>query len=202
MRAIIALTFTAALVAGCSSPSTDQATDQATDQTTEPQTVTPQVELQAWAGGVCSASNELRTTVGGIATSIDVDLTAGLEQLPQVYEQLQASVGEVDSGIDAVQAAVADVPASSPEAVAFAQELDALATSARTSGQEAVTAAQDAVNADNVLTAGLAAAGAVAAGRTAYEDTRRALTLIDETRSAGQGPVGEAFATAPECTAL
>lgn len=194
MRGLIALSFVAVLVAGCSSPGVDQAT--------ETPTISPEDELRIWAGGVCAASDELRATVGGIASSIDVDLTAGLEQLPQVYEQLQVSVGEVDRGIDAVQAAVADVPASSPEAAAFAQEMDALVVSARTSGQEALTAAQDAVNADNVLTAGLAAAGAVAAGRTAYDDTRRALTLIDETRNSSQGPVGQAFAAAPECATL
>ena len=194
MRPLIALACVALVLAGCSTPATEQAT--------ETPTVSPEEELRMWAGGVCTASDELRATVGGIASSIDVDLAAGLNQLPQVYEQLQASLDEVDLGIDAVQAAVTDVPASSPEAAAFAQELDALVTSARTSGQEALTAAQDAVNADNVLTAGLAAAGAVAAGRTAYDDARQALTLIDETRASGQGPVGEAFATAPECATL
>lgn len=190
MKIVLALTCVAVLVAGCSSD---------TQEASVEQPLTPEQELEQWAGGVCIASDELRGTVGGIASSIDVDITAGLDQLPQVYEQLQASLDEVDRGIQAVQSAVAAVPSSTPEAVTFAEELEGLVVSTRTSGQQALTAAQDALNADNFLTAGVSAAQAVAAGRTAYDDARRALALVDDARTSRQGPVGEAFANAPEC---
>lgn len=190
MKIVLALTCVAFIAVGCSSDAQEVAVEQP---------LTPEQELQVWAGGVCVASDELRSTVGGIASSLDVDITAGLDQLPQVYEQLQASLDEVDLGIQAVQSAVAQVPTSTPEAVTFAEELEGLVVSSRTSGQQALTAAQEALNADNFLTAGVAAAQSVAAGRTAYDDARRAITLVDDARTNGQGPVGEAFANAPEC---
>ena len=190
MKILLVVACVAVFAVGCSSDA---------EQASVEQPLTPEQELQAWAAGVCTASDELRGTVGGIASSLDIDITAGLDQLPQVYEQLQASLNEVDLGIQAVQSAVAQVPASTPEAVVFADELEGLVVSTRTSGQQALTAAQEALNADNFLTAGVSAAQAVAAGRTAYDDAQRAITLVDDARTNGQGPVGEAFANAPEC---
>lgn len=163
-------------------------------------TMSPEEQLEVWAGALCTATDELEGAVSEIASSIDIDITAGLDQLPLLYSQLQTGVAEVDEAIDGVESVLNEVPTSSPEAVTFAQEVGALVASARASGDDAIASAQQAVDASNFLAAGLAAASAVSAARSAYNDASQARTMIDEVRSGGPGPIGEAFGAAPECS--
>ena len=156
-------------------------------------------QLQAWATDVCRSSDALSRQVTGIADGLDVDLGAGLDQLPELQQQVTANIDEVQRRLDEVQEALAAAPAQSPRAVEFAAELDALIENARSSGQEAVDLLAEATSADNFLSAGLAAAGAAAAAQSAYNDASTALDLLDRTRSEGAGEVGEAFSTAQGC---
>jgi len=186
---LVTSTFT---VTGCSSS--------AQSPTTAP-TTTPDLseQLQAWATDVCRSSDALSSQVAGIADGLDVNLGAGLDQLPEIQQQVTANIDEVQLRLDEVQEALAAAPAQSPQAVEFADELDALMENARSSGQEAVDLLTEATSADNFLSAGLAAAGAAAAAQSAFDDASTALDLLDRTRSEGPGEVGEAFSTAQGC---
>lgn len=179
------------LATGCSS---DQQEQQAESGVT-----TREVEAQMWAGELCAATDELQAEVSAIADSIAIDPTAGLDQLPQIYAQIQGSLTRVEAGVDAVESVLLEAPASSPEAVTFATQVQALVRSSRLSGEEARVAADQAVNADNFLEAGLAAATAVAASRQAYDEAGQALALVERTRNGEAPQLREAFAAAPEC---
>lgn len=179
------------VAAGCS---TDQQ-----GQSDVSDVVSSEALVQQWAGELCAATDALQSQVAGIATSIEIDPSAGLDQLPQIYAQLQGGVTELETGIDTVESVLRKVPESSPDAAAFASQVQALVQSARSSGEQALASAEEAVNADNFLGAGVAAAGAVAAAQQARADAGAALELVDGAR-AGQDPqLKSAFAGAPEC---
>lgn len=182
----------ALVLAACSSPNPDSQP--------EP-TVDPQAELQAWAGEVCASADLLEVTVTSIATSIDIDPLAGLDNLPQIAEQVRESLMQVDSGIDDLQAVLDRAPASSSEAQAFAVEVNTLVTASRTSGEDAIAALQEALASENIFSAGLAIADAFSSAQSARSDAQAALTLMNETRGLETGPLGEAFSSAPECSA-
>lgn len=168
-------------------------------QTDEPGVANAQVEAQRWAGELCGAIDALQAQVAGFTESIDIDLAAGLDQLPRVYAQLEGSVARMAAGVDAVETVLREVPASSPEAVAFAEQVERLVRSARSSGEEALVSAEQAVNADNFLGAGVAAAGAVAAAQQARTDAGTALELVHRARTGQDPQLQEAFTAAPEC---
>jgi hypothetical protein len=155
--------------------------------------------VQQWAGELCAATDSLQAQVTGIASSIEIDPSAGLNQLPQIYAQLQGSVAELEAEVDTVESVLRKAPASSPEAVAFAAQVQPLVQSARSSGQEALTSAEEAVNADNFLGAGVAAAGALAAAQQARADAGAALELVNGARTGQDPQLQDAFAGAPEC---
>jgi uncharacterized phage infection (PIP) family protein YhgE len=156
-------------------------------------------ELRAWASDVCSAADELATTVTAVTDGLDVDLSQGLDQLPAIQEQVSANLDEVEARIEAVEDALAAVPDGSPGATAFAAEMEALVDSARASGQEAIDLLAEAGAAGDLLNAGLAAAGAVSAAQSAAADADAALQLLDSTRAETGSELGEAFSTAEGC---
>lgn len=161
--------------------------------------LTSQQELELWASDLCDATGRLNTTVDALTDAIDVDVSAGLNQLPQIYEQLQARMGEIDAGIDDVEGVLADAPASSPEAGIFAAQVQALVASARTSGNDAVMAAGRAVNAEGFIEAGVAVASAVAAAQKAYEEASAAQSLLQGVRNGSDRNLSDAFEAAPAC---
>jgi len=186
------VTLTVAAVAyGCSSD-----VDEAAVAPTQP---SDEELLEDWAGEVCASADALRSTVAGLATDIDFDVTAGLDQLPEIQEQVAANIVAVDGQIDALQAVLADVPESSAEATELADELEALIASARMSGQEAIELLAEAASSGNFLSAGISAAGAYAAAQDAYSSATAAIDLLDATRSRTSGDIGEAFSAAPKC---
>lgn len=162
-------------------------------------TVDPQAQLRAWAGEVCASADVLETTVASVVTSIEIDPTAGLDQLPQILQQVQESLGRVESGIDELQLVVDRAPDSSIEARDFAGEVNTLVTASRSPGEEAIAGLQAATEANNIFSAGVAVAAAATAARSAQSDARAAVTLMEEMRSTTSGPLGEAFTSAPEC---
>lgn len=179
------------VVVGCSSA----------DPASQPEaTVDPKAELRAWAGEVCTSADLLEASVASIATSIEIDPLAGLDNLPQIAEQVGASLDEVESRIDDLQGVLNRAPASSSEAQAFADEVDTLVTASRTSGEQAIAGLQEAMASQNIFSAGIAVAAAATSARDAQSDARAAVTLMDQTRSSTTGPLGEAFSTAPECS--
>lgn len=191
MRGIFIGVASVLLLAGCSGGSTESA------DTTEAAIAAE--DLQIWAGELCAATDQLQVVVTEVTESIDFDLSAGLDQLPQVVEQLQARVDGVADGVQGVESVLESVPVSSPEATTFAGQVRALVASARASGEDAMTAAQQAVNSGNLLEAGISAASALAAAQAAYDDASKALALIDGVQTGEDQQLREAFAAAPEC---
>lgn len=191
MRLWVIGAMTIFVAAGCTADPLEQS--EATD------VANSEAVVQQWAGELCTATDALQSQVSGIASSIEIDPSAGLNQLPQIYAQLEGGVAELDAGVDAVESVLRKVPESSPEAVAFATQVQVLVQSARSSGQDALASAEQAVNADNFLSAGVAAAGAVAAAQQARADAGAALELVNGARTGQDSELGEAFAAAPEC---
>lgn len=194
MRYLITPIVATLLLSGCVSGGSEQAVSKSE--------MTSEEELQIWASETCTAMSDLKMTVIGFTDSIDIDLSAGLDQLPQVYADLEANVAQVEARIDDVQGALGRAPESSPQAVAFATEAQQLITSARVAGDQALVAGKQAVDATNFLEAGVAAASALAAARSAYDDANAALALVDEVTSGGQGALSAAFTAAPECRSV
>ena len=192
-RVWIVVAALAIVLTGCSSSQGEQA-DQETAQATQEEL------LREWASGVCLAADDLAMQVTSVTDGLDVDLGGGLDQLPAIQEQVAANVEEIEAGIDEVQTALAAVPSESTQAQEFVVEMQGLVQSARSSGQEAVDLLAQAGEAGNVLSAGIAAAGAVAAAQSAFQDATSALDLLELTRTSGQGELGEAFASAPNCS--
>jgi len=184
---------TVLVVAGCASPEQE-------DTASQTPAAGSSQELQAWASEVCTAADDLATTVTGVTAGLNVDLSAGLDQLPAIQEQVTANIDEVENRIDELQAALAQAPTDSPAAAEFTGEMQDLITSARESGQEAVGLLAEATAADNVLSAGLAAAGAAAAAQSAVGDATSALELLDGVRSSETGALGTAFNDAEGCS--
>ena len=192
MRAVSMFLIALTLV-GCSSGAPE----------TQPEaTVDPEAELRAWAGEVCASADRLEATVASVATSIEIDPTAGLDQLPQLVGQVQESLGRVESGIDELQLVLDRAPASSADAQEFATEVNTLVTASRSSGEDAIAGLQAASDAGNIFSAGIAVAAAATAARSAQSDARAAVTLTSETRRSTTGPLGEAFSSAPECSTV
>lgn len=191
MRLWLVTLTVAAVAVGCSSD-----VDEAAVAPTPP---SDEELLEDWAGEVCASADELQGTVAGLATDIDLDVGAGLDQLPEIQEQVSANIVAVEAQIDALQTTLADVPESSAQAEQLAGELEALIASARMSGQEAVELLSEATSADNFLMAGISAAGAFAAAESAYTDANAAIELLNELRSSTSGDLGTAFSSAPAC---
>lgn len=194
MRRFVVVVLAASVaVAGCSSGSSSP------DVEAKPSPPSDEEMLEEWAGEVCSSADELQTTVAGLATDIDLDVSAGLDQLPEIQEQVSANIVAVEAQIDALQTALSEVPESSAQAKKLAGELEALIASARASGQEAIELLAEATSADNFLMAGISAAGAFAAAESAYSDANVAIELLNELRSSTSGDLGVAFSSAPAC---
>lgn len=191
MRLLLAILTVSAVVGGCSSEVDEAAVAPAPPSDEE--------LLEDWAGQVCASADELQSTVAGLATDIDLDISAGLDQLPEIQEQVSENIVAVEAQIDALQSALSDVPESSAEAEQLAGELEVLIASARASGQEAIELLAEATSADNFLMAGISAAGAFAAAKSAYSDANVAIELLNELRSSTSGDLGAAFSSAPAC---
>lgn len=192
MRLFATVAVASALIlSGCSSTPTETAV--------EPTPPSDEEVLQDWADSVCASADALQVTVTAAATNFDFDVSAGLDQLPQIQEQVAANIDAVETQIDELQLALSDAPPSSPAAERLAGELGGLITSARDSGREAVDLLGQATAADNFLEAGLTAASAVAAAESAYSDATAAIDALDELRTTSTGDVGKAFSSAPAC---
>jgi len=192
-RRWIVVVACAIALAGCSS-SQDEQSDQETAQATQEEL------LREWASGICLAADDLAMQVTSLADGLDVDLGGGLDQVPAIQDQVSANVEEIEAGIDAVQTALAAVPSGSTQAQEFVVEMQVLVQSARSSGQQAADLLTQAGEAGNIFSAGIAIAGAVAAAQSSFQDASAALDLLDRTRTSGQGDLGEAFASAPNCS--
>lgn len=192
MSGFVAVGVVVLVLAGCSSGASESATPEVTATSNAE-------ELSAWASQVCGTVDELAATVTGLTDGLDIDLSQGLDQLPALQEQVTANLDVVESDIEAVEDALAGVPDGSASATAFAAEMEALVDSARASGQEAIDLLAEATAAGNLLSAGLAAAGAVAAAQSATSDANAALQLLDRTRQDAGGELGRAFSTAEGC---
>lgn len=192
MRSLFALSLAAAVtLGGCSSEPAQTAI--------EPTPPSDEELLEEWAGSVCTSADALQTTVSAVATNIDFDLSAGLDQLPQIQEQVADNINAVEGQIDELQGVLSQAPASSAQAQRLGQELDGLITSARESGREAVALLGQATSADNFLEAGLAAASAAAAAESSYSDATAALDALDALRASSTGELGTAFTQASAC---
>lgn len=192
-RFVVVVVAIGLAVAGCSSDSSSS------DASAKPSPPSDEELLEEWAGQVCSSADQLQTTVAGLATDIDLDVSEGLDQLAEIQEQVSANIVAVEGQIDALQATLSDVPETSVEGQELAGELEALIASARASGQEAIELLAEATSADNFLMAGLSAAGAFAAAESAYSDANVAIELLNELRSSTSGDLGAAFSSAPAC---
>lgn len=194
-KAVVACCVVVVGLSACSSSNSD--TESAATPAPSPEVATR--TLTDWAGEVCQARDLLELKVASVALGLDVDPGGGLDQLPQLREQVEGEVEVLQQGVDDLLIAVRDVPEDSPEVSAFVDEVDTLVGSAQESANEALAQLQAATEADNALLAGVAAVQAVAAAQSAYSDATEALGLLNEVRNDSSGPLAQAFDDAPEC---
>lgn len=192
MSMFVSTSVVVLVLAGCTSDAQESAPPEETATSSAE-------ELSAWASQVCGAVDELAATVNGVTDDLDIDVSQGLDQLPELQDRVTANLDDVEADIETVGDALAEVPEGSASAMAFAAEMEDLVDSARTSGQEAIDLLADATAAGNPLSAGLAAASAAAAAQSAASDADAALQLLDRTREDAGDELGAAFSTAEGC---
>jgi uncharacterized phage infection (PIP) family protein YhgE len=68
-------------------------------------------ELTVWAGSVCDSAASLRTAVGNVRDTVEVDLTQDTDAIDQVKDELQTRYDDVVAEIDALTETLSNPPA-------------------------------------------------------------------------------------------
>jgi hypothetical protein len=118
----------AATMSGCGTSE-----DTVADATVSPEAaVTPDAaapgatDAVAWADGVCTAADDLESSLDSLGSSLEVDLGSAPQVRAQIAEQVQGQVDVVRDDVRALASAVAAVPEESdPDVVAAAEDLEA-----------------------------------------------------------------------------
>lgn len=155
----------------------------------------------AWAGGVCTAADELQGSVDALGSSLQVDITGEGDALTQLREQLTGQAQAVREDASALAAAVADLPAgaSDPDLLAARDDLE----QSRDDLQGAVDDLSASIDALATATGAAELATGVAQVTTDFVAARAALTAfaasVQQVAEAGDEAVREAFDQAPAC---
>jgi hypothetical protein len=165
-------------------------------------TAAPAEPMVAWADGVCSASEQLRTTVRDVSAAVPVEVAADTAARDQVRKELSARVTAVGEAARSLGTAVTSLPPDAdPSVVAAKNELQA----ASESTQEAVAGVRSAAAGVTGAANAAAVAAAVPGLRSAVATASAAVAAYGQTLratldSAG-GAVQQAFGSAPACPA-
>jgi hypothetical protein len=157
-------------------------------------------DATAWAGAVCSAADDVESSLDALGTSLQVDLGSGTNLADQVVPQIESQVSVVGDSVSQLATAVAAVPADAdPELSEAAADLDADRQALQASVDD-LRAAADEVTAASGGAAVVEGVRGVAAQLALVR--LDAVTFADSLRTTaeqGSTAVRAAFVDAPEC---
>jgi hypothetical protein len=175
-------------------PASDRATAPLDQQTpTEPPEIT-------WAGDVCAAVDNLRDVASAAALQSlgEIDPRGNLSD--QATEQLTEVIAELQDPLAQLGSALGSVPmdyTEDPQRLLRAQQLTSRATE---QVQEAIAAVSAIGQAETFVEQAIRAVTAIAAGQQVIDTGRDLLDALEQLDA--DGAFRDAFATAPQCTAL
>ena len=196
---IVVLTLSAAVLVGCSSEETAGTTPTPAPSTLTP-TPTPSIDVEAvWAGGVCTAIDDLTAAVGDIAASLTIDPLASQGVLEQLELQLAEQIAELDDETAALGAALGSAPIDYVEASATITELQSSLEQTQAAGVLVLGYIDSAAKADTPIAAAVEVGQGIVAAKVAFDAVTKTIQLLTETRSDTAEALGPAFDRAPEC---
>ena len=163
----------------------------------EPEPTIPEEVL--WAGGVCTAFDDLMATVDAVGEGLSYEPTADDEVFDQYISQLQAQMADVNGAVEELAFSVGQAPInykdSASNVVDFGTEIKAI-TAAK---DETVVHIEAAMAADSNVDKGLEAAQAAITGGTTLALTRDFLAGLGDLLSLRKDDLDDAFGQATEC---
>lgn len=163
-------------------------------------TPTPTPEIVLWAGDVCVARDGFIDSVVAVASSLEYDPTQPGTVGEQFQRQIEGQFGTIEAEASAMGAALGGIPVDYIEAAAAVSQLQGNLDSlivAKDAAQTHITAAQQA---GDPLTAGVEWLRAAGAAKAAYDVGVESIDSLQMLTGATEGDVGDAFATAPQCS--
>lgn len=163
-------------------------------------TPTPTPEIVLWAGDVCVARDGFIDSVIAVASSLEYDPTQPGTVGEQFQRQIEGQFGTIEAEASAMGTALGGIPVDYIEAAAAVSQLQGNLDSlivAKDAAQTHITAAQQA---GDPLTAGVEWLRAAGAAKAAYDVGVESIDSLQMLTGATEGDVGDAFATAPQCS--
>jgi hypothetical protein len=152
-----------------------------------------------WAESVCSAANDVRSSLAAIGTDVRIDRTADADAREQVRTELEAQVAAARTSITALGVAIEDIPLD----VEGAADLKAALGDARADLETSVQAVSDDV--DDVAAAttardfAIAGAATVQSAKAAATSAQVFLTTVRDTTTTAGGELQADFESAASC---
>jgi hypothetical protein len=153
-----------------------------------------------WAGGVCSASTDLRTSVAGVGDAVKVDPSASATSLDSVRMQVRDSVTAVQRSAASLDSALSAVPEGADAELATAQQqLRTASRQAQDSVDQLGAAAEQVANAGSAAELAADLPPLKAALTAAADDLAAYGASLRGTINGGEQAVRNAFGAAPAC---
>jgi hypothetical protein len=157
----------------------------------------------SWADGVCSASSALQKSVQDVGDALQINLSGSKSARDQARAQVADKVAAVKQAATALGTALTTTPTgATPELTAAQQELKAASDQAQTAVDQLDAAAGQITDASTPKQLATALSTLKTALTKAGNDLSGYLTALGGDVTAGQGPIRDAFSTAPACKEL
>lgn len=194
MKKVLVLLAAAFLLAACSGTSSGAASSPTSSSPTASASGTPpSAEQTAWAGQVCTAAAELKTSIQGLATAATADGGDAKARMSAQLDTIKTSVNTLVQTVAAAPAGTQDDPDLAP-VQASAQQLRASIDALETS----ITNLQSSSGAASAV----ALAAVVTAGKAALTALSTTAQAVDTAAKDRKGTLGQAFAASSSCTSL
>jgi hypothetical protein len=186
-----------AIASACAGP--DESPTSAQSPTAQSPTVTPSAPGADWAESVCSAANDVRSSLDAIGSNLTIDRSADAGALEQVKTTLNTQVAAARTSVTELRTAIEAVPADKEGAEELKSSLsnargslqeDVQAVSASVADAQAATTAQDFVK---------ATAQTLQELETAKSSAEAFVPTAKQAATKAGGDLKAAFDAAPSC---
>lgn len=157
---------------------------------------------EAWAESVCTAADNLRTSVSALGSNLTVGPSPSAGALDQLKAQLETQVAAITASVDELATSVAAVPTDLPGAEQAKASLETSANAFKANVQSLTQQAQAFASATTTSQAVLQAAQALGSLQTAVDSAQVLATNVKTVLDQAGGELKAAFASAPSCARL
>ena len=191
MIALVLATGATLAAAGCSGSSSDAGSP--TPSATNGSSASS--DAVAWAGDVCDATSQVKTSVAGIASAAAAGVASGDAQ-----KQVEAQAAQVRSSLESLASTVGNPPKGTDDAVT--QSLQTTTDSLQRSGRQLQASLEQLQSANGALDTATGLAAVAAAARATLGDLQQTVSTVGQALDDKSSALGQAFASAPSCVAL